>query len=68
MEDDIQIMDHKVVNNADFVRFANESNPRDLALFGVPLPGHPFWTVDGVEAMAGIYPGLDLTPWWSGLR
>lgn len=50
-----------------FVRFVEGCTPRELALFGVPLPGHPFWTPAGLQAMADRYPALDLTPWWDGL-
>ena len=46
-----------------FIRFAESCTPRELALFGVPLPGHPFWTATMLDAMAQRYPGLDLTPW-----
>lgn len=56
-----------LVNSPDFVEFVNGSTPEELALFGVPSPGHPFWTDDTVEGMAGIYPGLDLEPWRAGL-
>jgi hypothetical protein len=56
-----------LVNNRDFVRFAEACTPDELALFGVPRPGHPYWTPDTVAAMAHIYPRLDLDPWRSAL-
>lgn len=53
--------------NADFIEFVAGSTPRELALFGVPPPGHPYWTPAMVEAMAVQYPGLDLGPWEAAL-
>ena len=50
-----------------FTRFAEGCTPRELALFGVPLPGHPFWTPAMLDAMAARYPGLDLEPWRAAL-
>lgn len=50
-----------------FVRFAEGCTPRQLALFGVPEPGHPFWTADGLAEMAVRYPNLDLRPWLEAL-
>ena len=39
------------------------STPRELELFGFPPPGHPIWTVELLDRLAGRYPGLDLAPW-----
>lgn len=44
-------------------RFVERATPRQLALFGFPPPGHPFWTADTLAGMALRYPGLDLSPW-----
>ncbi len=52
-----------LINNPDFVRFAAACTPRELALFGVPEPGHPIWTDDMVDGLSRMYPGLDVTPW-----
>jgi len=52
-----------LINNLDFVRFAATCTPRELALFGVPEPGHEIWTADMVEGLAEMYPGLDVEPW-----
>lgn len=52
-----------LVNSADFRAFVEASTPEELALFGVPRPGHRYWTSATVDGMAEIYPGLDLTPW-----
>lgn len=56
-----------LVSAPDFVHFVNESTPEELALLGIPMPGHRFWTNETVEGMATMYPGLDLDPWRSGL-
>lgn len=52
-----------LVNSADFVEFAGTCSPEELALFGVPRPGHPYWTAEVLAAMASTYPDLDLDPW-----
>jgi hypothetical protein len=49
--------------NPSWAAFVEGSTPRELALFGFPLPGHPVWTEDLLEATADVYPNLDLTPW-----
>lgn len=56
-----------LVNSPDLVAFVEASTPEELALLGIPRPGHRFWTPATVEAMAEIYPGLDLEPWRQGL-
>jgi Phytanoyl-CoA dioxygenase (PhyH) len=43
--------------------FAHRATPRQLALFGFPPPGHPYWTEATLAGTALRYPGLDLTPW-----
>ena len=55
-------------NDARFQAFAAGKSPEELALFGIPRPGHEFWTEETVDAMAAKYPGLDVTPWRTGLR
>lgn len=56
-----------LVTRPDFVSFAEQCSPEELALFDVPRPGHEFWTVEVLDAMARQYPGLDLTPWRQAL-
>lgn len=56
------------VDNAHFLRLAASCTPRELALFGVPAPGHPYWTSAVVDALAQRYPGLDVEPWKRALR
>lgn len=48
-------------------RFASRCDPEQLELFGVPQPGHRFWTQETVDRMALRYPGLDLGPWRDAL-
>lgn len=48
----------------DVVRWAS---PRQLALFGFPPPGHPYWTAETVAGVAARYPGLDTGPWAAAL-
>jgi hypothetical protein len=47
----------------EWTEFAERSTPRELALFGFPLPGHPIWDGELLEATALRYPRLDLEPW-----
>jgi hypothetical protein len=48
-----------------WIRFAEQSTPRDLELFGFPPPGHPIWDEELLRETALRYPGLDLEPWRS---
>ncbi len=43
--------------------FVLRATAEQLALFGFPAPGHPYWTEETMEATAARYPGLDLAPW-----
>jgi len=47
----------------EWYRFAHRATPRQLALFGFPPPGHPYWTEATLGGTAQRYPGLDMTPW-----
>jgi hypothetical protein len=53
------------VNSASFRQLVAGCTPRQLAVLGVPEPGHPFWTPAMLDAMAARYPDLDLAPWRS---
>ena len=50
-------------NSGIFRSFCAGKSPEELALFGVPRPGHRYWNEATVEALAAKYPGLDVTPW-----
>jgi hypothetical protein len=54
--------------NPHWYRFVARATPRQLALFGFPLPGHPFWTRTTVELLAQRYTALDVSPWRDALR
>ncbi len=56
-----------LVNSPDFIEFVEHSTPQELALFGIPQPGHSYWTRRTIADMALIYPGLNMTPWREGL-
>lgn len=52
----------------DWYAMVDRATPEQLALLGVPLPGHPFWTPQTLDRMAQRYPGLDLGPWRTALE
>ena len=54
-------------NNDTFRSFAVGKSPEELALFGVPRPGHAYWNDTTADAMAAKYPGLDVSPWRAAL-
>ncbi len=54
-------------NRGPWSKFAASCTPDELALFGAPRPGHPFWTAELVEALRERYHGIDITPWLEGL-
>jgi hypothetical protein len=47
----------------EWVAFVEDSDPRELALFGFPPPGHEIWDGPLLDATAERYPKLDLGPW-----
>ena len=51
------------VDNWHFLQMAASCTPKELALFGVPKPGHAYWTPAMIDALAARYPGLDVEPW-----
>jgi hypothetical protein len=52
----------------EWYRFVHRATPRQLALFGFPPPGHPYWTETTLAGTAQRYPGLNMTPWRQALR
>ncbi len=48
--------------------FVQASGPRELALLGIPRPGHPYWTEESITRVNARYPGLDMGPWRAALR
>ncbi len=55
-------------NSRVFAEFVRGKSPDDLALFGIPRPGHAYWDAATVDALAEKYPGLDASPWRERLR
>ena len=53
-------------NSPEWHAFVGRATPGQLALFGFPPPGHPYWTPETVAAVAQRYPNLDLGPWRAG--
>jgi hypothetical protein len=54
-------------NSSVFNEFVAGKTPDELALFGIPRPGHAYWNEATVDAMAQRHPGLDMTPWRAAL-
>ncbi len=54
-------------HETEWYQFVNRATPRQLALFGFPPPGHPYWTDATLAGTGQRYPGLDLTPWRQAL-
>lgn len=50
-----------------WVRFVEQSSPRELELFGFPPPGHEIWDSSVLEQTQMRYPNLDLSPWREAL-
>ncbi|MEY2424530.1 MAG: hypothetical protein QOI61_102 [Actinomycetota bacterium] len=55
-------------NGSAFNAFVSGKTPDELALFGIPRPGHAYWNAATVDAMDAKYPGLDVTPWRAALE
>ena len=54
-------------NKAAWSDFVERASPRQLALFGWPPPGHPFWTTQTIASIRERYPGFDVAPWRTAL-
>lgn len=54
-------------SDARFASFVAGKSPDELALFGIPRPGHAYWNESTVDAMAAKYAGLDVRPWRAAL-
>ena len=50
-----------------FAKFVAGKTPDELALFGIPRPGHPYWNAATIDAMARRHRGLDMSPWREAL-
>jgi len=49
-------------------RIFDHATPAQLALFGVPLPGDPFWTEETLRRAQLRYPGWDLRTYRAAMR
>jgi ectoine hydroxylase-related dioxygenase (phytanoyl-CoA dioxygenase family) len=49
-------------------KYVQQATPRQLALMGVPEPGHPYWNEATLAGVQSRYPGLDMSPWHDALR
>ena len=54
-------------NSGAWSKFAASCTPEELALFGAPMPGHPYWTSELVDALEVRYQGIDARPWREAL-
>jgi hypothetical protein len=50
-----------------WARIFDHATPEQLACFGVPRPGHPFWTEITIGRTEARYPGWDSAPWREAL-
>jgi len=51
----------------ELAKYVRGATPRQLALLGVPEPGHPYWNEETVAGVGARYPGLDMSPWREAL-
>jgi ectoine hydroxylase-related dioxygenase (phytanoyl-CoA dioxygenase family) len=47
--------------------FMVAATPRQRAMIGVPLPGHPYWNEETVLRVGERYPGMDMSPYADAL-
>ena len=52
----------------ELTKYVQQATPRQLALMGVPAPGHPYWNEATLAGVQARYPGLDMTPWRDARR
>jgi hypothetical protein len=58
----------KYTNGPWWHAFILRATPEQLALFGFPRPGHPYWTDEVIRGVAERYPELDLKPWSDAMQ
>ena len=44
-------------------KYVQQATPRQLALLGVPPPGHVYWNDSTLAGVQARYPGLEMEPW-----
>ena len=52
----------------ELAKYVRQATPRQLALMGIPPPGHPYWNEATLAGVQARYPGLDMGPWRNALR
>ncbi len=52
----------------ELAQYVQQATPRQLALMGVPEPGHPYWNEATLAGVQARYPGLDMRPWRGAAR
>jgi hypothetical protein len=50
-----------------WARIFDHASPEQLACFGVPRPGHPFWTPTTIDRTQARYPGWNAQPYRDAL-
>ncbi len=55
-------------HQAPWRRIFDHASPDQLACFGVPRPGHRFWTLLTLQRAQARYPNWDLTPYRQAMR
>jgi hypothetical protein len=53
----------RFADSAAWTSFISTATPDDLAPFGVPRPGDPYWDAEALEGVGRRYPGFDLSPY-----
>ena len=52
----------------ELTKYMRQATPRQLALLGIPLPGHDYWTEETLAGVQARYPDLDMAPWRAARR
>jgi hypothetical protein len=51
----------------ELTKYVQQATPRQLALLGVPRPGHVYWNEATLAGVQARYPALDMKPWEDAL-
>jgi hypothetical protein len=49
-------------------KYVQGATPRQLALLGIPEPGHAYWTDATLSGVQARFPNLDMAPWRAQMR
>ena len=50
-----------------FRRWIETATVAERELLGFPAPGHPYWTEETLDGVAARYPGMDMSPYRTGV-